>query len=123
EDLNIASIERIKVDYDTGDLRPRLARYHRNVDIAFRGWNDTWLHPRFRDFDLTGFLPKITCPILGLQGADDPYGTDEQLHVLARHANAPTQTLLIPGAKHSPHLEAKAATLDAVTTFVRSLTP
>ncbi|HEX2942646.1 MAG TPA: alpha/beta fold hydrolase, partial [Rhodopila sp.] len=27
EDLNIASIERIKVDYDTGDLRPRLARY------------------------------------------------------------------------------------------------
>ncbi|HQT76065.1 MAG: alpha/beta hydrolase [Rhodospirillales bacterium 20-64-7] len=123
EDLNIASIERIKVDYDTGDLRPRLARYHQNVDIAFRGWNDTWLDPRFRDFDLTGFLPKIACPILGLQGAEDPYGTDEQLRVLARHATAPMQTRLIPGAKHSPHLEAKATTLDAIAGFVRSLTP
>lgn len=118
EDVNIAAGHRIKADYDTGGLRPRLARYHRDVDVVFRGWNDSWLDPRFRDFDLTGYLPRIACPILALQGEDDPYGTDEQLRVLTRHTQVPTETLLIPGARHSPHLEAKDTTLDAIAAFV-----
>ena len=66
EDLNIASIRQIKTEYETGHLRQRLARYHRDVDTAFRGWNDAWLDPRFRDFDITGFLPHIQVPILAL---------------------------------------------------------
>ena len=45
EDLNIASIRAIKENYEQGDLRARLARYHRDVDVAFRGWNDAWLDP------------------------------------------------------------------------------
>ena len=61
EDLNIASIRQIAAAYETGDLRQRLARYHRDVDVAFRGWNDAWLDPRFRDFDITGFLPPSKC--------------------------------------------------------------
>ena len=77
----MASIRQIKTEYETGDLRQRLARYHRDVDTAFRGWNDAWLDPRFRDFDITGFLPHIQVPILALQGSDDPYGTDEQLRI------------------------------------------
>jgi pimeloyl-ACP methyl ester carboxylesterase len=123
EDLNIASIARIRADYQTGGLRARLARYHANVDVAFRGWNDAWLDPRFRDFDITNYLPTIAVPILALQGADDPYGTDEQLHVLARHVTAPLQTTLIPGARHSPHLEAKDATLATIVAFVRHILP
>jgi pimeloyl-ACP methyl ester carboxylesterase len=119
EDLNIASIETIRAEYETGDLRARLARYHADADIAFRGWNDAWLDPRFRAFDITNFLPGITVPILALQGADDPYGTDEQLHVLARHVTATLETKLILGARHSPHLEAKDATLAAIAGFVR----
>jgi pimeloyl-ACP methyl ester carboxylesterase len=121
EDVNIASIRQIGVTYDTGDLRQRLARYHRNVEAAFRGWNDAWLDPRFRDFDITGFLPAIQVPILALQGADDPYGTDEQLKVFAANVRASIQTQLIPGARHSPHLEAKEATLAAMCTFIADL--
>ena len=59
--------------------------------------------------------------MLALQGADDPYGTDEQLRVLERHARAPLRTLLIPGARHSPHLEAKEATLGAIAAFIDDL--
>lgn len=121
EDLNIASIRRIKADYEHADLRPRLARHHRDVDMAFRGWSDSWLDPRFRAFDITGCLPCIACPILALQGAEDPYGTDEQLRVLSAHTQAPTETLLIPGARHAPHLEAKEATLGAIARFVTNL--
>ena len=87
--------------------------------MAFYGWNGAWLDPRFRAFDITEFLPRIRVPILGLQGADDPYGTDEQLRVLERHVRVPTETRLIPGARHAPHLEAKDATLAAITSFVQ----
>lgn len=121
EDLNIASIDRIKADYETGTLRPRLARYHRDVDTAFRGWNDAWRDKRFRDFDITGFLPNIRVPILALQGAVDPYGTDEQLRVFEANVQAPITVELIDGAKHSPHLEATDKTLAAITSFIATL--
>ena len=121
EDLNIASIQRIKADYETGILRQRLARYHRDVDTAFRGWNDAWLDPRFRDFDISGFLPRIQVPILALQGQDDPYGTDEQIRILEANVQAPITTQLIAGARHSPHLEAMDPTLAAITAFIAHL--
>ena len=117
EDLNIASIRAIRAEYEQGGLRERLARYHRNVDVAFYGWNDSWLHPGFRCFDITARLPHINVPILALQGADDPYGSAAQLDVLQRHARAPLETALIPGARHAPHLEVKRVTLEAIGRF------
>jgi pimeloyl-ACP methyl ester carboxylesterase len=121
EDLNIASIRQIKIDYDTTSLRQRLSRYHRDVDTAFRGWNDAWLDPRFRDFDITGFLPHIAVPILALQGTDDPYGTDEQICVFETNVQAPITTELITGARHAPHLEAAEQTVAAITHFIATL--
>ena len=118
EELNIASIRAIKVSYDQGDLRARLTRHHRDVDVAFRGWNDAWLDQRFRAFDITGFASRIAVPILALQGEQDPYGTEEQLRVLERVATAPLETRLIPEARHAPHVEAEDATLAAIVPFV-----
>lgn len=118
EDLNIAAIAEIKQAYEQGDLRQRLTRHHRDVDVAFYGWNGAWLDPRFRAFDITEYLPRIRVPILALQGADDPYGTEEQLRVLRHHARAPLDIQLIPEARHSPHLEAKEPTLAAIAGFV-----
>jgi pimeloyl-ACP methyl ester carboxylesterase len=121
EDLNIASIAAIKASYEQGDLRSRLARYHRDVEVAFRGWNDAWLDPRFRAFNITDQVGSIRVPVLALQGADDPYGTPEQLRVLERAATCPVETRLIAGTRHAPHLEAKDATLAAIVAFVRSV--
>jgi pimeloyl-ACP methyl ester carboxylesterase len=121
EDVNIASIEAIKQTYEQEDLRQRMAKYHRDVDVAFRGWNDAWLDPRFRAFDITDHLARIRVPVVALQGADDPYGTDEQLRVLERAARCTIETRLIEGARHSPHLEAREATMEAIVPFVRGL--
>jgi len=120
EDLNIQSIARIRDDYGTTDFRSRLSRYHANVDVAFRGWNDAWLDPRFRDFDITGYLPDIAVPVLGMQGTDDPYGTEAQLHVLRRMVRSPLEISLIQGARHAPHLEAKDAALAVIAAFART---
>ncbi|HLY89574.1 MAG TPA: alpha/beta hydrolase [Acetobacteraceae bacterium] len=121
EDLNVAAIGAIRRSYEEGDLRARLARYHRDVEVAFRGWNDSWLDPRFRDFDITDQVASIRVPILALQGAEDPYGSDEQLRVLERAARCDVETRVIDGAQHSPHLEARQATLDAIVPFVRNV--
>jgi pimeloyl-ACP methyl ester carboxylesterase len=120
EDLNIASIRHIRVEYQAGELRERLARYHTDVDNAFYGWNDAWLDPRFRDFDIAGYLPGITMSVLAMQGADDPYGTEAQLKLLERTVKSHLETRLISGARHAPHLEAKEATLAAISGFVRT---
>ncbi len=120
EDQNIESIGQIRAEYETTDLRARLARYHANVDIAFRGWNDAWLDPRFRAFDITEHLSRIDVPVLALQGAEDPYGTVAQLHALERHVRSPLECRLIPGARHAPHFEAKQSTLAAIADFARS---
>ena len=119
EEMGLASIAAARSAYETGDLRARLAKYHADVDVAFRGWNDAWLDPRFRDFDITRYLPAIAVPVLALQGHDDPYGTPAQLDCLARHVTAPLTTRLIPGARHAPHLEAKDATLTTIADFAR----
>ena len=121
EELNITSIRAIKQTYEQGDLRPRLARYHRDVDVAFRGWNDAWLDPRFRKFDITEQVARIRVPVLALQGTDDPYGSDEQLRVLKQAARCSVETQLIAGARHSPHLEARDTTLAAIAPFVRNV--
>jgi alpha-beta hydrolase superfamily lysophospholipase len=121
EDLNIASIAEIKATYERGDLRQRLAKYHRDVEVAFGGWNDAWLDPQFREFDITDYAARIRVAVLALQGAEDPYGTPEQLRLLERVATCPVDTRLIPDARHAPHLEARATTLAAIAPFVRSV--
>ena len=45
EEVGIRSIVAAKEAYEKGNLRERLARYHRDVDTAFWGWNRAWLDP------------------------------------------------------------------------------
>ena len=75
EDMGIASIEEARKVYETGDLRARLARWHADVDNAFKGWNGAWLDPEFRQWDITEFLAYIRVPILIVQGEDDRFKT------------------------------------------------
>jgi pimeloyl-ACP methyl ester carboxylesterase len=120
EAQNIESIARIRVEYETTDLRSRLARRHADPDNAFRGWNDAWLDPRFRKFDITGYLSGISVPVLALQGIDDPYGSVAQLDALDRHVKSPLETRLIEGARHAPHFEAASVTMAAIAGFART---
>src|SRR5947208_939388 len=79
EDISVTSIAAIKQAYETTDLKSKLARWHRDVDNAFYGWNDAWLDPRFRDWDISEFLAYIRVPIAIVQGANDQYGTLRQV--------------------------------------------
>ena len=102
EDVTIASIEGARDAYGRGDLRARLARYHADPDSAFRGWNEVWLDPAFRNWTIEAELDTITAPILAIQGEDDEYGSLEQVRCIARRLPK-TELLLIPLCGHSPH--------------------
>ena len=69
EDVSIASIEKARDAYETTDLRARLARYHDDLDSAFRGWNDVWLSPGVSRLEHRGAsIATIACPVLAVQG-------------------------------------------------------
>jgi pimeloyl-ACP methyl ester carboxylesterase len=122
EPHGLASIAKIGEAYRTTDLRERLARHHgANVDVAFRGWNDVWLSPEFRAWNLEAFLPAIRTPILILQGEDDEYGTWRQVEAIARQSGGPVEALALPACGHSPHRERPDLVLPAMARFVRAL--
>lgn len=118
EDVTVASIAEAKIAYQSTDLRARLARYHADVDSAFRGWNDIWLDPSFRAWTIEASVPRITCPMLLIQGRDDRYGTLAQLDGIERRAAAPVERLVLADCGHSPHREQPEATIAAMAAFV-----
>ena len=67
--------------YETTELKAKLARWHKDVDNAFYGWNGAWLDPKFRDWDISDYLAYIRVPVAILQGADDQYGTMRQVEI------------------------------------------
>ncbi|MFC7476726.1 alpha/beta fold hydrolase [Dankookia sp. GCM10030260] len=122
EPIGLAGVAATRARYATGDLRARLARHHRHVDVAFEGWAGAWLDPRFpAAFDLLPELRRIRLPVLAIQGEADAYGTAEQLHAIAREAPGPVERRLLPGIGHAPHAEASATVLAAVRDFLARL--
>jgi pimeloyl-ACP methyl ester carboxylesterase len=118
EPLCTVEIERARDRYLHGDLRSRLARYHRDVDAAFLGWNGAWLDPGFPAvLDLQPEIAHVRVPILVVQGEADPYGTLEHLRIIERETYCPVDSLVLPGVGHAPHLEAPRPTLEALADF------
>ena len=120
ENISIESISEAKSNYDHGSLRLGLERYHgNNVDCAFRGWNDVWLNPDFRSWNIESFLPDIKVPVLVMQGEDDQYGTLKQAESLESRCGGSVQTLILPECGHSPHRDHPETVLETTITFLR----
>ena len=103
-------------------LKQRLARYHgAQVDQTFWGWNDVWLNPDFRSWNIEGYLPEIRVPALLIQGADDQYGTREQIRKIEAGCRGPVRTVLLENCGHSPHLDQPERAIEAMKEFVKEV--
>ncbi len=118
EALSVTSIEQARGAYLEGDLPQRLGKYHDDADSAFWGWNDIWLDPAFRAWNIEAELAAITTPLLAVQGLDDEYGTLAQIRGIARRVPQ-TRLLEIPDCGHSPHKDQPAALIEAAAAFIR----
>jgi pimeloyl-ACP methyl ester carboxylesterase len=118
EDIGVEGIEAARVAYHDGDLRARLERHHDDVDATFRGWNDIWLDPEFRSWNIEAYLPAISAPVLVVQGDRDQYGTLAQVDAIERGVAGPFDRLVIADAGHAPHQHAGTDVVDAIRRFV-----
>lgn len=118
EDLSVASIAKSKTLFETTDLGDKLARHHRNAASTFWGWNNIWLHPDFRRWNIEEYLPRIGCPILAIQGLDDQYGTMAQVEAIRRQSGGSVEVLALADCRHSVHRDQTDAVLAAIARFV-----
>lgn len=121
EPEGLASIGEAKRNYEEGDLRQRLAKYHDDVDNAFRGWNDAWLDQRFTAWNVAEVIDYLRIPVLAVQGADDQYGTMAQINEIESRAYSPVDVEIIPDCGHAPHAEYPGRTLEVVGEFCARL--
>lgn len=121
EDISVTSIAAIRVAYETTELRAKLARWHDDVDNAFYGWNDAWLDPAFRSWDISDSLAYIRVPLQIVQGEDDQYGTLRQIEIARDECGCPLDVSVIAGAAHAPQREAAETTLKIIADFVSGI--
>jgi pimeloyl-ACP methyl ester carboxylesterase len=119
EESGLQSIARMRDQYP--QFRPRLARWHKDPDAAFQGWNGAWLNPDFRGWNIEGSLKGIQAPILLVQGIDDEYGTRRQLEAIEAGARSRVETVMLDHCGHAPHRDQPERTLGAMTDFLRRL--
>ena len=117
EDVSVRSIAQAREAFLDRGLRERLARHHADVDGAFWQWNDIWLDPAFRSFDIRAECAAITAPLLAIQGEDDEYGTMAQIDEIARAAPQ-TRLLKLAAFGHSPQRDQPEAALAAIRAFL-----
>jgi pimeloyl-ACP methyl ester carboxylesterase len=121
EELSVTSIAEAKTKFETTNLPEKLARHHRDAARTFWGWNRIWLHPDFRSWNIEEYLPRITCPILVIQGLNDQYGTMAQVQAIVQQAGGPVEVLPLAECKHSPQRDQADSTLAAIVRFVRQI--
>lgn len=121
EPESIAGIEAARDQFATTDLARRMARYHADPEATFRGWNDVWLSDAFRTWNIEDRLAGVTMPALLVQGTADQYGTLAQLDAIERGVRGVVRRVVIDGAGHSPHLDARDEVVAAIADFVGSL--
>ena len=120
EDISVSSIAQAREVFLHTDLPQRLTRYHAHPESMFWGWNNIWLDPSFRDWNIESFLDLIRCPVLLLQGAQDEYGTIKQVESI--QARIPwALAVILENCKHAPHQDQSGATLSAIARFLRTI--
>jgi pimeloyl-ACP methyl ester carboxylesterase len=120
EEQSVQAIQEARKAYEAGGLRDRLKRYHDDVDCAFWQWNDIWLNPAFREFDIRAECRRIEAPVLAIQGEEDPYGTLRQITEIQPTRGRFTRHVLSQ-CGHSPHRDQPEEAGNLVTEFLAAL--
>lgn len=121
EPMGLKEIANAKQAYDSGGLKDRMAKYHADPDNTFRGWNDSWLNPDFKRWNVTEVLDYIRVPVLALQGVQDQYGTWAQIEVIEERCYAPIDAVPIENCHHSPFLDQPDQTVGEIADFCARL--
>ncbi|MGB0505964.1 MAG: alpha/beta fold hydrolase [Pikeienuella sp.] len=121
EQTGLDEIATARTSYETTDLRPRMAKYHRDPDNAFYGWNDTWTNPEFTNWNVADVIDYLRIPVLAIQGRQDQYGTLAQIEEIENRIYSPVDVKILEDCQHTPHLEKTSETLASIIEFTNRL--
>ena len=121
EPMGLKEIAMAKEVYETQDLKAKMAKYHKDPENCFRGWNDSWLHPEFEAWNIEPVLDEMPVPILAIQGEDDQYGTRAQIDVISKRSPSDVKPLMLDDCRHAPFIDQPDLVLDAITRFSQDL--
>ncbi|MAO56272.1 MAG: alpha/beta hydrolase [Rhodospirillaceae bacterium] len=114
EDLTVRGIRDARGGFETETGLAKLARYHGDkAEWALRAWVDTWLSPAFKDWSLADALGRVTCPVLAIHGAQDPYGSRRHADLIAGRGGT---VEVLEDAGHFPHREAQQTVVKLIST-------
>ena len=115
----LQSIVKAAKAFEETELAQRLGKYHRDARKTFYGWADVWLDPAFLAWDIRAdYLANIRCPVLGIQGFDDEYGTMAQLDEVAARVGGPCELLKLEDCGHAPFRDQPERVLAKVKEFL-----
>jgi pimeloyl-ACP methyl ester carboxylesterase len=122
EDIMVHSIRHTRAMYLNGDLRRKLEKHHGgNTNNAFWGWNDVWLHPDFRNWNIEEYLSEVKVPMLVIQGENDNQGTPAQVEAISRQVTTVVEAVMVPDCGHAPHKEQEAAVFKVMMAYISRL--
>jgi lipoate-protein ligase A len=106
-------------DFEHGDLKARLARYHgAKTDQLFRRLVDAWAGEEPRDWGIERYIGQVRCPVLAIQGSDDEFFTRAQLDALCALVPGPVETCFLKDCGHAPHQQDGRAVVTAAAQFI-----
>ncbi|MGB7241757.1 MAG: alpha/beta hydrolase [Sulfitobacter sp.] len=121
EKIGLEEIARAKTAFQTGNLAARMAKYHRAPEATFYGWCNPWLDPEFIDWNVAEVIDYLRIPTLAIQGAQDAFGTLDQITELEQRSYAPVDVVILDDCGHIPFVDQPVATLSSVVDFVARL--
>jgi len=117
EEKTLSAIRALQDSSIRAGLLGRLAHYHQDSGAVFTAWSQAWLAPEFAAWSIADTIATLRCPVLGVQGVDDEYGTMHQIHAL-RGLNGSTRILELADCGHSPHRDQAQALTTGVCDFL-----
>src|SRR5579864_2239711 len=115
EERTRAAIAEQIADFESGDLKARLMRYHGNkTERLFRRLVDAWTAEGITSWGLEPYVARIRCPVLAVQGSEDEFFGEAQIEALSALCTAPIETLYLRNCGHAPHQQQPKPLIAAV---------
>ena len=121
DDMTTDGIKHTIAKEDSSNIKEKLAKYHgENTERIYERWHSIWLSKEFASWNIESYLGKIKVPLLGMQGKEDFYGTEDQLKSIVSNSGGYAKEIFIPDCGHIPHKENPEVVLNETSKFISS---
>ena len=119
EEITLAGIEESKTYLQQKSIFEKLEKLHgAKTQQLIDDWAETWLSPKFRNWNINSILKNIQCPTLVLQGELDNYATPEHCKSIVTNIGKNAKGVMIKDAGHFPHLEKTELVIALIQDFL-----